>query len=406
MTQATDATFAARRADDVRLITGVSAAHFVSHYYILVLPPLFPFLRAEYGVSYTELALALTVFNAVSAVLQTPAGFLVDRINARLVLIAGLLIGAVGLAVAAAVNSYWLLIAMFALMGVGNTVYHPADYALLSRHVAAERASQAYSVHTFAGLLGGAAAPGTVLFMHSLFGWRGAMLGAAILGFVVAAVLLLQRDAAPEPAAQREKKDAPAPDDSWRLLLSPPILVSLVFFMLLAFGNFGLQNFLVVAIGALHGTSPAAANTALSAHLAMGAAGVLVGGWIAGRTARHALVAALCLLVMALAAVLVGLVDLGPALLILVLSIAGRATGAIMPSRDMIVREFTPPGAFGQVFGFVTNGFNVAGIVSPLVFGALMDHGEPRSVFFLLAACALLGMLTIASVPRRRPASD
>jgi MFS transporter, FSR family, fosmidomycin resistance protein len=293
------------------------------------------------------------------------------------------------------------------VMGIGNTVYHPADYALLSRHVAAERVSQAYSVHTFAGLLGGAAAPGTLLFMHSLFGWRGAMLGAATLGFAVAALLLLQGDpATAQPTSKlRDNSKGEAPDNSWRLLLSAPILMSLLFFMLLAFGNFGLQSFLVVALGTLHGTSPAIANTALSAYLAFGAAGVLLGGWIAGRTHRHALVAALGLLGTALAALLVGAADVGPVPLVTVMAIAGLCTGTIMPSRDMIVREVTPPGSFGKVFGFVTNGFHVAGIISPLVFGALMDHGEAQLVFVLLAACSVLAMLTIVSVPRRRAAS-
>src|SRR6478736_1824029 len=135
MTEATDVTFAARRADDARLIAGVSAAHFVSHFYMLVLPPLFAFVRADYAVTYTEIGLALTVFNAVSAVLQTPAGFLIDRINARLALVAGLVLGAIGFVVAAVVDSYWMLIVMFGVIGLGNTVYHPADYALLSRHV-------------------------------------------------------------------------------------------------------------------------------------------------------------------------------------------------------------------------------------------------------------------------------
>src|SRR6266581_1479760 len=115
MTAATDLTFTARRTDDVRLVAGVSAAHFVSHFYLLVLPPLFVFVRADYGVSYTELGLALTVLNAVSAVLQTPAGFLIDRMNARLALVAALALGAVAFVVAALVNSFWVLIAMFAL---------------------------------------------------------------------------------------------------------------------------------------------------------------------------------------------------------------------------------------------------------------------------------------------------
>ena len=198
MTASAEASFAARRADDARLIAGVGAAHFVSHFYMLVLPPLFVFIKGDYAVSYTEVGLALTVFNAVSAVAQTPAGFLIDRINARFALIAGLLLGAIGFVIAAMVNSYWVLIAAFGLIGLGNTVYHPADYALLSRHVAPERMSQAYSIHTFAGMLGSAAAPGAVLFMYALYGWRGAFVGAAALGALAALALLFtarRRDA-------------------------------------------------------------------------------------------------------------------------------------------------------------------------------------------------------------------
>jgi MFS family permease len=403
MTASADHSFAARRAGDIRLITGVSAAHFMSHYYMLVLPPLFAFVRQDYGVSYTELGLALTMFNATSAVLQTPAGFLVDRVNARLLLIGGLVLQAVALAAAGLVNSYWVMVAMFALMGVGNTVYHPADYALLSRHVAAERVSQAYSIHTFSGLLGSAAAPGTILFMHSLFGWRGAFVGAGILGLVIAVGVLLQGEPAhEEQPAKKKTEEKPAAD--WKLLLSPPILVSFVFFMLLSFSNFGLQHFSVVALGALYGTPAAAANTALSANLALAAAGVLAGGWIAARTHRHALSAALGLLGAGSVTLLLGTVDVGAMMLIGVMAFSGFCTGAIMPPRDMLVREVTPPGSFGTVFGFVTNGFSLAGILSPLIFGALMDQGEPRLVFFVIAAGSLLAILTVASVPRRRAA--
>lgn len=401
MTASTDHSFAVRRAGDIRLVTGVSAAHFMSHYYMLVLPPLFAFVRQDYGVSYTELGLALTLFNATSAVLQTPAGFMVDRVNARLLLIGGLVLQAAALAVAGLVNSYWVMVAMFALMGVGNTVYHPADYSLLSRHVAAERVSQAYSIHTFSGLLGSAAAPGTILFMHSLFGWRGAFIGASILGLVIAVGMLLQGAPAYEEQPAKKKEDEKSGPD-WKLLLSPPILVSFVFFMLLAFSNFGLQNFSVVALGALYGTAPSAANTALSANLAFAAVGVLAGGWIAARTNRHALAAALGLLGAASVTLLIGTVDVGVIALIVVMAFSGFCTGAIMSPRDMLVREVTPPGSFGTVFGFVTNGFSVAGILSPLIFGALMDHGEPRLVFFVIAAGSLLAILTVASVPRRR----
>jgi MFS family permease len=386
----------------------VSAAHFISHYYMLVLPPLFAFVRVEYGVSYTELGLALATFNIVSSIFQTPAGFLVDRVNARLLLAAGLVIGAVGLAGAALIHSFWMLVVMFGLMGLGNTVYHPADYALLSRHVSPERMSQAYSVHTFAGLLGGAAAPGSILFMHSLWGWRGAFLGAAALGLAVALVVLLMREPPEQPAAKSgsEKDDGvnTSSGSSWKLLLSVPIVINMLFFLVLATANYGLQNFVVVALGALYDTPAVTANAALSGYLFMSAAGVLIGGWIASRTSRHGLVAVLGLTGTALATTLVGLVDLQSMVLILVLSLSGICTGLIMPSRDMIVRHVTPPGSYGKVFGFVTNGFSIGGIISPLIFGALMDHGEPRLLFLILAGCWLLAVLTVASVPGRRAA--
>src|SRR5262249_18037102 len=155
---------------DIRLIASVSMAHCASHFYMLVLPPLFAAIRAEFDVSYTELGLAFTVFNAVSALLQTQAGFLVDRGNAKVILAAGLLIEAAAFAIAALTHSYWMMVVMFAVMGIGNTVFHPADYALLSRHVAPHRISQAYSSHGFAGMMGSAIAPGSVLLMYGLFG--------------------------------------------------------------------------------------------------------------------------------------------------------------------------------------------------------------------------------------------
>jgi len=402
MTEATNITFANRRADDVRLVTGVSAAHFVSHFYMLVLPPLFAFVRADYAVSYTEIGLALTMFNAVSAVAQTPAGFLIDRINARFALIAGLLLGAVGFVIAAAIDSYWVLIAAFGLVGLGNTVYHPADYALLSRHVAPERMSHAYSVHTFSGMLGSAAAPSGVLLMHGLYGWRGAFVGAAILGALAALLLLFTPGGDAQHPASKSAATAATGHTNWRLLMTAPILMNFLFFTIYAFGSFGLQNFSVVALGQLYGTSPVAANSALTGYLLLSALGVLIGGLIAGRMTHHRLTAAVGLSATVLAAILIGSVDLGALLLVLVMSLAGLCGGIVMPSRDMIVREVTPPGSFGKVFAFVTTGYHVAGILAPLLFAALLDHGEPRAIFIGTAVFTLLSICAVASVPRRR----
>jgi FSR family fosmidomycin resistance protein-like MFS transporter len=393
------------RGRDARVIWLVGAAHFVSHYYILLLPPLFPFVRAEYGVSYTELGLALAAFNTVSAGLQTPAGFLTDRIGAPAVLIGGLLLGAFAFALAGIVPSFWFLVAMFAVAGLGNTVYHPADYSILSHHVLPERIGQAYSIHTFAGMLGTALAPASLLVLQSTVGWRGAFLAAALLGIAAAVVMLLQRDALSVPVLPT-KQEAKETGGSFSLLFSLPLLRNLAFFVMLAITAGGLQNYSVVALGALYGTPLSIANSALSLYLLLITVGVLLGGLLAGRTQRHELVAIGGLVVVAVTAITVGVVPLGSASLIGVMAVGGLFSGLIMPSRDMIVRAMTPPGSFGKVFGFVTTGFNLGGIISPLLFGWLMDQGHPRAIFLLGAAFSLLSIPTVLSFPARRAAGE
>lgn len=398
MTAAPDLQFAAEHTNDARTIASVSAAHFVSHVYILLLPPLFEVIRADYQVSYTELGLALVAFNALTAVFQTPAGFLVDHVGARIVLICGLLLGSAAVVVAGVAVSFWVFVAMFALAGLGNAVYHPADYAMLSDRVASERIGRAFSIHTFAGMLGGAVAPGLLLFLYGYVGWRGAFVATAMLGFAVAVVLALQRDA----PIRRDHLD-PVVDagsgngqTSLRLLLSPVILLNFVFFALFAFTNGGLITYSVVALSAAHGVPLAEGNLALSGFLLLNAAGVLLGGLLLGR-ASPVLVTVASMLAFAILAVVLGLYNLGTAATVIVMSLSGLAAGMAMPSRDMMVRAVTPPGSFGKVFGFVTTGFNFAGVLVPLCFGPLMDHGYPVAVFMVIAATSVAAVAIVFS---------
>jgi MFS transporter, FSR family, fosmidomycin resistance protein len=392
----------ARRFGEPRIVAPICVAHFLSHYYMIVLAPLFAFVRADYGVSYTDLALALTAFNVVSAALQTPVGFLVDRIGARIVLIAGVALGATAFAVAGLVHSYVVFIAMFAVAGLGNTAYHPADYSLLSDHSPPARVSQVFSFHTFSGILGSAVAPATLLAMQSQFGWRGAFVGAAILGFAVLLLLIVQR---PTPAERLTEKRRGAPaaaaneashgrDRGWRLLLTPPIILNLCFFILISLMG-GLNNFLVVALGALYRTPDTLANVALTALLLMNALGVLAGGALAARTSRHAMVAALGLALAGITTAFVGFVGSSAAVLVLLTSLTGLFVGIVSPSRDMLVRAVTPPGAFGRVFGFVSSGFNVGSMIAPTIYGMMMDHRAPRELFLFSAACGILGIGTV-----------
>jgi MFS family permease len=410
MTQITEVSGRAVRNNDVRIISLVCSAHFVSHFYILVLPPLFPFIREFYGVSYTQLGFALTAFNVTTALCQTPAGFLVDRIGARVVLVAGLVLGATCLAIVGAIPSFWLLVGMFAIFGVSNGVYHPANYALLSQLVSNERAPQAFSTHIFAGFLGTAVTPATMLILQQWLGWQGAFLAASVMGFAVALVIALQPawlfEAPPKP--RRPASEQPKDDKAgWSLLLSGPILLNLMFFVMITFATTGVQNYSVVALGEAFGTPLGLANTALTVNLMLSAFGVLVGGLLATRFGRPEWIATFCFIGLAITAFAIGATDLGIVYLIVMMSLNGFVNGLMQPSRDMIVRAVTPEGQFGKVFGFVTTGFNIGGIIAPLMFGYVMDAGHPRAVFFLVSGLAVVAILTIVpSFLRRRAALE
>ncbi|HVX98905.1 MAG TPA: MFS transporter [Pseudorhodoplanes sp.] len=394
----TPTTFAADQtgASDVRAISLVGAAHFVSHIYIFALPILFPFLRAEFGVSYTTLGGVIAIFNVLTGVLQTPAGFLVDRTSARAVLIGGLLLGAVSLAFAAALPSFAVFVAATALLGLANTVYHPADYSLLSSRISAQRMSQAYSIHIFAGFVGTAVTPALTIALAQSFGWRGALLFLAAIGFAVAAALVLFGDVlggadghhAPSAEGKRNGSD-------WRLLLSAAILLNLVFFMLLSMANSGIAGYGIVALEALWNVPLSFATSALTAYLTASAAAVLVGGFISARTGRHDLVAMIGLSLSAITLIPVALWDVGSTMVIVLMGLSGFFIGVIMPSRDMLVRAVAPAGSFGKIFGFVTTGFNIGAIIAPPAFGFMMDHGAPAAVLIGTALCGLAAVPTL-----------
>lgn len=389
------------RESENRLVGLVCAAHFVSHYHMLLLAPLFPVIRADLGVTYTELGVALTLFNVAGAVLQTPAGFLVDRIGARNLLIGALALAGVAYLVAGLVPAYWVLLAMFLVGGVANAVYHPANYAILSNNVAKERAGRAFSLHNFSAIAGSAVAPPTLLLLERYFGWGGAFAGAAILSFVVAVAMLSYRETVTSAAVSTKENGSASAGDassSWQLLLSRPILQNFGLFLLITVIYSGMTIYLVAGLAALHGTSTVTANVALSVSLAVNGAAVLLGGWVAGRTDRHALISIAALLGTGLMMLAITIYDLAPVLLIAALSIANFCMGLMMPSRDMIVRSVTPPGQFGKVFGFVTTGFSVGGIFAPMLFGAFLDYGQPAGVFLVTVVCCALGIITVMTI--------
>ena len=382
----------------LRTLVLISTAHWVSHFHLMVLPMLFPFLKAQLGVDYIELGFALTVFAVISGLTQAPMGYLADHVGARKVLLMGLTLGGVALIMLGLHLSYPWLIASAVLLGLANSVYHPADYAILSARMDEARMGRAFSIHTFAGFLGGAVAPAIVAALVATTGGHGALIVAGAVGPLVA--LLLVVVGIPDASAADRKVDGMrAPRQS---VITPAIIVLTIFFMLLSLSNAGIGNFGVVALMSGYGASFSSANIALTAFLGFSAVGVLAGGFLADRTRRHGQVAAACFAINAAIVFVIAMVNLPSLLLTAAMGTAGFLGGVIAPSRDMLVRNAAPPGAAGRAFGIVSTGFNLGGIVSPLLFGWIMDQNLPHWVFGASVVFMILTVL-LALVTDRGP---
>ncbi len=330
----------------LRTLGLISTAHWVSHFHLLVLPVLFPFLKQQLGVDYIELGFALTVFAVVSGLTQAPMGYLVDHIGARKILLTGLSFGGLALILLGLHLSYPWLIASAVLLGLANSVYHPANYAILSAHMDEARMGRAFSIHTFAGFLGGAVAPAIMAALVATVGVFGALIVAGAVGPLVALGLMLA--GVPDAGANHQQSaGAKRPRPS---IITPALMVLTIFFMLLGLSNAGIANFGVVALMGGYGASYSTANIALTAYLGASAVGVLAGGFLADHTERHGQVAAICFAVNAAMVLLIATVALPSVLLAVAMTTAGFLGGVIAPSRDMLVRNAAPAGAAGRAF--------------------------------------------------------
>lgn len=387
---------------ELRSLTVISIAHWLSHYYILVLPMLYPFLKDKLGVGFVELGLSMTVFGGVSGLTQAPLGYVVDRFGARKLLILGVCLGSIAFIILGLNLSYPALIACAALLGLANSVYHPSDYALLAANIDGRRIGRAFSIHTFSGFFGGAVAPAIVAALVAMLGGAGALIASGVIGFVVALILI----AFPIPEASAETANASGTADANAptSVLTPAIISLTIFFMLLGLSNSGISTFGVVSLMSGYGLLFSTANIALTAYLGASAIGVLAGGFLADRTHRHGDVAAACFAANVVIVVLIAMTSPHPVLLIAMMTLAGFLGGVIAPSRDMMVRKAAPPGAAGRAFGIVSTGFNMSGIFSPILFGWIMDQSMPRGVFWMAAFFMALTVLLAFVTERRKPA--
>ena len=385
-------------ASDIKVVGLVSAAHFMSHFFQIVLPPIFPLLKDAFGVGYAELSIVITLMYAASGLMQTPAGFLVDRLGPARVLIGGLgLYSAAVLFYGFAPNVWWLG-ALAIAAGLGNCVFHPSDYAILSAQVEATRLGRAYGTHNLGGSLGWAAAPIAVLGLSSVFGWRVALTVVGGVGLLLTLGLVL--NSASLTTQRRENRTYEEATRSAGMFLSRPILVCFGYFALLAVATVTLQAFLPSSLVAGFGISVQAATTALTSFLVGSALGMFAGGVIADNFRRPELIVAIGLITAAMLSLSIGVLSMPIGALIPCIAVAGFGFGCTTPSRDLLVRGATPVGATGRVFGFVYSGLDLGSAMTPPFLGLLLDHHQPRLVFIFATVILLLATSSAFAVGR------
>jgi MFS transporter, FSR family, fosmidomycin resistance protein len=382
------------RTTRVNLLIG--NGHFLSHFYVLCLPPMFLAWQTAFNVSFAELGMTIMLMSGTTAILQTPVGFLVDRHGARPFLIGGTLLMSLSLAAMGLATSFWQILVLATLSGVGNSVIHPADYAILSGSVDKDRMGRSFALHTFSGNLGFSAGPPVAAFLMTFIGWRGALLTVGLLGIPVVLSILLQSRILNDQV--RETTHATAKMSGRDLLTSRTMILFFLFFMLGAMAGGGVQSWLVTVLHNFKGIELPVAATALTAYMLGSTTGVLFGGWFADTFKQHVLPFVTGLTI--LSAVLMVAIDWFPLPVVAIIAmtfLSGLALGASRTPRDVMVKDAAPPGQIGKVFGFVSAGLPLGSAVTPVPFGILIDKGHPELVLVLVAVILLLSLFCAGS---------
>jgi MFS family permease len=388
------------RPDEETLTVGVvTGGHFLSHFYLLVLPPLFPLLRAEMELSNAQLGLLISVISA-AMLLQILVGELVDLVGAKRVFVGGVAITALGVFLAGTASTYLALLAFAAVSGIGQSTFHPADYPLLETVSDAGREGKNFSIHTFGGYAGFAAAPLVMGTLSSVYDWRTSLLAVGAVGLTYAigtaialpAVYRAKIDSADERSESRRTSSREA-------IFRPAILILAGFFVLFAMAGAGIRTFVpILAIDGFQLTD-ATGNTALSVFFAVTAICVLFGGVLADRyDPRYVIGATTATAAFALLAAVVDVFAIGRVTFVALLGLSGGAYGLVFASRDRLVSDHSAAESTGRSFGFVFTFSSVGSLVSPVLLGAVIDLSTVTIAFALIGGFFFLSGLVVLAV--------
>jgi len=375
----------------------IGNGHFLSHFYVLCLPPLFLIWRNAFGVSFAEVGLAVALMSGTTAILQTAVGFLVDRVGARIFLVGGTLLMCLSMAAMGLATSFWQILVFAALSGVGNSVIHPCDYAIITGSVDHERMGSSFSLHTFAGNLGFAAGPPVMALLAVSIGWRASLMLVGLVGIPVVLAILLQ-SAILTDQVHHESQHAGEALSGRALLLSRTMVLFFGFYALGSMAGAGVQTWLITVLHTVKAMDIALASAALTGFMLGTSLGVLFGGWLADAYRGYLQGLAMGLIIFASALVLVVALLLLPAAAVIgLMFVAGLAMGTSRTPRDVMLKEASPPGQIGKVFGFVSAGLPLGSALTPVPFGALIDHHHPELVLILVAALLLGSLLCLSN---------
>jgi FSR family fosmidomycin resistance protein-like MFS transporter len=404
---------------DFSTIGLIGLAHGTSHFHHMLLPPLFPLFIRDFGLSYSELGLLVTLFFVISGIGQALAGFLVDRVGARPVLFTAMACFVAASLAAASAHSYLGLMLAAALAGLGNAPFHPADFTILNKRVSAPRLGHAFSIHGISGNLGWAAAPVFLIGISTLAGnWRTAYLASALVALGVLVLLVLNRDAIDDRQGSwghepsNAHKTAAKEEHPMAFLKLPSVWLCFSFFFWTTAALSAIQSFASPALGRMYGLPTSTTAFVVTGYMLCGAAGMVIGGFLVSRVARLERTIAAAMTLAALLLLLTATGWLPPYVAAGAAALAGFGTGLAGPSRDMLIKQAAPPGATGRVYGTVYSGLDLGFALAAPIFGAMLDHGHPSGVFYGasfvlvlgIASASLVGLRVARGAAARRPA--
>ena len=388
----------------------VSAAHFFSHFYLLVIPFLFLSIQAEMGLSFTQLGLITALYAAGSAGGQFIMGIYVDRHGPRWFLILGLLTVALAYIAMGMATAYWMLLVLGFVAGLGDSVFHPADFSVITTAVHKDRLGRSYAVHAFAGFAGFGAAALVVPFVNSLVNWHATLIILGGVGVFMTAIIYFERHRfemiSERSEKDRSKKSGSVMGDMKKFASMPPILMLFFFYVMVAWAGQGIQQFSPAALPILYGVGEAGVSTAVFGFLFSITVGIVVGGYLADKTTRFDLIASLGYGVSIALLIAVAMMVLPFSLVVAAFALAGFLSGLVMPSRDMLVSAVSPVGAAGKAFGFVNMGFGFGGMVSPVIFGLIMDTGFVPGLYYGTALFMFFAIVTALAAAKYALATD